>query len=198
MKRLIIGMTGASGAIFGVRLLEVLADTNIETHLIVSKWAQQTLEHETPYTIDILRNIASATYSIGDMGAKISSGSFHTDGMVIIPCSMRSVASIAHGLGEHLVHRSADVCLKEKRRLVLVVREMPFSTIHLENLLKLSKMNATILPPMPAFYNHPKNLDDMIDHIVMRTLDQFDITRELVDRWDGEMHNNTKRILPIK
>ena len=191
-------MTGASGAIFGTRLLEVLADTDIETHLIVSKWAQQTLEHETSYTLDALRNLASETYSVGDMGAKVSSGSFNTDGMVILPCSMRSVASIAHGLGEHLVHRAADVILKEKRKLVLVVREMPLSTIHLENLLKLSKMDVTILPPMPAFYNHPKNIDDIVDHVVMRTLDQFDVARELVDRWNGKMHNNSKRIHPIK
>ena len=191
-------MTGASGAIFGARLLEVLFETDIETHLIVSKWAQQTLEHETSYTLNALKSLASETYSVGDMGAKVSSGSFHTDGMLILPCSMRSVASIAHGFGEHLVHRAADVTLKEKRKLVLVVREMPFSTIHLENLLKLSRMNATILPPMPAFYNHPKTLDDMIDHVVMRALDQFDIARELVGRWDGKMENNSKRIHPIK
>ena len=198
VKRLIIGMTGATGAIFGTRLLEVLADTDIETHLIVSKWAQQTLEHETPYTLDGLRDLASETYSTGDMGAKVSSGSFHTDGMVIVPCSLRSVASIAHGLSDHLVHRTADVILKEKRKLVVVAREMPLSTIHLENLLKLSQMDVTILPPMPAFYNHPESLDDMVDHIVMRILDQFDVARELVARWDGKMHNNTERIHPIK
>ena len=191
-------MTGASGSIFGARLLEVLADTDIETHLIVSKWAQQTLEHETPYTLDALKKLASKSYSVGDMGARVSSGSFDTDGMVIIPCSMRSVASIAHGFGENLVHRAADVTLKEKRKLVLVVREMPLSTIHLENLLKLSRMDVTILPPMPAFYNHPRSLDDMINHVVMRTLDQFGVARELVSRWDGKMRNNTKRILPIK
>ena len=191
-------MTGSSGAIFGARLLEVLADTNIQTHLIVSKWAQRTLEHETSYTLDSLRELASETYSVGDMGAKVSSGSFHTDGMVIVPCSMRSVASIAHGLGDHLVHRAADVILKERRKLVVVPRELPLSTLHLENLLKLSKMDVTILPPMPAFYNHPKSLDDMVDHIVMRILDQFDVARELVSRWDGKMHNNSKRIHPIK
>jgi 4-hydroxy-3-polyprenylbenzoate decarboxylase len=198
VKRLIIGMTGASGAIFGTRLLEVLADTDIETHLIVSKWSQRTLEHETSYTLDGLRDLASETYSAGDMGAKISSGSFHTDGMVIVPCSLRSVASIAYGLADHLVHRAADVILKEKRKLVVVAREMPLSTIHLENLLKLSRMDVTILPPMPAFYNHPKSLDDLVNHIVMRILDQFDVAHELVARWDGKMHNNTKRIHPIK
>jgi len=198
MNKLIIGMTGSSGAIFGVRLLEVLADTSIETHLIVSKWAQRTLEHETSYTLDSLRELASETYSVGDMGAKVSSGSFHTDGMVIVPCSMRSVASIAHGLGDHLVHRAADVILKERRKLVVVPRELPLSTLHLENLLKLSKMEVTILPPMPAFYNHPKSLNDMVDHIVMRILDQFDVARELVSRWDGKMQNNSKHIHPIK
>jgi flavin prenyltransferase len=198
MNKLIIGMTGSSGAIFGARLLEVLADTNIQTHLIVSKWAQRTLEHETSYTLDSLRELASETYSVGDMGAKVSSGSFHTDGMVIVPCSMRSVASIAHGLGDHLVHRAADVILKERRKLVVVPRELPLSTLHLENLLKLSKMEVTILPPMPAFYNHPKSLNDMVDHIVMRILDQFDVARELVSRWDGKMQNNSKHIHPIK
>lgn len=198
MNRLVIGMTGASGAIFGVRMLEVLADTDIETHLVVSKWAQQTVEHETPYTLSNLRDLATETYSSGDMGAKISSGSFHTDGMVIVPCSMRTAASIIHGNGNHLVHRAADVILKERRKLVLVPRETPLNTIHLENLLKLSRMGVTILPPMPAFYNHPENLEGIIDHIVMRILDQFDISRELVDRWDGEMHNKTRRIHPIK
>lgn len=197
MNRLVIGMTGASGAIFGVRMLEVLADTDIETHLVVSKWAQQTVEHETSYSLNDLRGLATETYSSGDMGAKISSGSFHTDGMVIVPCSMRTAASIIHGNGNHLVHRAADVILKEHRKLVLVARETPLNTIHLENLLKLSQMGVTILPPMPAFYNHPKNLDGIIDHIVMRILDQFDISRELVDRWNGEMRK-TRRIHPIK
>lgn len=191
-------MTGSTGAIFGTRLLEVLANSDIETHLIVSKWAQQTLEHETPYTMAMLRDLASEAYSSGDMGARISSGSFHTDGMVIVPCSMRSAASIAYGYGDHLVHRAADVILKEKRKLVLVARELPLSTVHLENLLKLSKMDVTILPPMPAFYNQPKSLGEMVDHIVMRILDQFDVSRELVARWDGKLQNNVKRIHPLK
>ena len=136
-KRLVIGMTGATGAIYGVRLLEVLQDSDVETHLVVSKWAQQTVEHETGHKIDYLRSLADATYSSGDMGAAVSSGSFHTDGMVVVPCSMRTVASIATGVGDHLVHRAADVILKERRKLVLVARETPLSDIHLENLLKL-------------------------------------------------------------
>jgi len=191
-------MTGATGAIFGVRMLEILADTDIETHLVVSKWAQQTVELETSYTLNDLRNLATETYSPADMGAKVSSGSFHTDGMVVVPCSMRTVASIVYGNGNHLVHRAADVILKERRKLVLVARETPLNSIHLENLLKLSQMGVTILPPMPAFYNHPENLDGMVDHIVMRILDQFDISRELVDRWDGILHNRTPHIHPIK
>jgi len=197
MDRLIVGMTGATGAIFGIRLIEVLADTDIETHLVVSKWAQQTIEHETSYTLSDLRALATQTYSPGDMGAKISSGSFHTGGMVVAPCSMRTVAAIAHGAGDHLVHRAADVILKEQRKLVLVARETPLNTIHLENLLKLSRLGVTVLPPMPAFYNHPENLDGMVDHIVMRILDQFGISRELVERWDGKMQNKTPRIHPI-
>lgn len=198
MKKLIVGMTGSTGAIFGVRLLEVLADSEIETHLIVSKWAQQTLEHETSTSLDQLRALATETYSAGDMGARISSGSFHTDGMVVVPCSMRSVAAIAHGHGDHLVHRAADVILKERRKLVLVARETPLNDIHLENLLKLSRMGVTILPPMPAFYNRPQTLDDMIDHIVMRILDQFGISKDMAERWDGQMGNRTPGVRAIK
>jgi len=198
MKRLVVGMTGSTGAIFGVRLLQVLADTDCETHLIISKWAQRTVEHETALTVADLRALATETYGIADMGAKVSSGSFHTDGMVVVPCSMRTVAAIAHGNGDHLVHRAADVILKERRKLVLVARETPLNDIHLENLLKLSRMGVTILPPMPAFYNQPKSLDDMVDHIVMRILDQFDISRDLMKRWDGKVRSRSQRIRPIK
>jgi 4-hydroxy-3-polyprenylbenzoate decarboxylase len=198
MRRLIIGMTGSTGAIFGVRLLQVLADTDCETHLIVSKWAQQTVEHETSLSMADLRALATETYAAADMGAKVSSGSFHTDGMVVVPCSMRTTAAIAHGNGDHLVHRAADVILKERRKLVLVARETPLNDIHLENLLKLSRMGVTILPPMPAFYNRPKTLDDMVDHIVMRILDQFGISRDLMKRWDGKIRTRGQRIRPIE
>jgi len=197
VKRLIIGMSGATGSVFGVRLLEILADTDIETHLIVSKWAQQTLEHETSFNLDDLRKLATVTYGSGDMGAKVSSGSFHVDGMVVVPCSVRTVASIAHGTGDNLVHRAADVVLKERRKLVLVVRETPLNDIHLENMLKLSRMGVTILPPVPAFYSRPTSLDEVIDHIVMRVLDQFEISQELAKRWDGEMRNRAPRIRPV-
>lgn len=198
MQRLVVGMTGSTGAIFGVRLLEALADTDCETHLVVSKWAQQTVEHETSLSMADLRALATETYGASDMGAKVSSGSFHTDGMVVVPCSMRTTAAIAHGNGDHLVHRAADVILKERRKLVLVARETPLNDIHLENLLKLSRMGVTILPPMPAFYNQPKTLDDMVNHIVMRILDQFGISRDLMKRWDGKVRTRGQRIRPIK
>lgn len=187
MKRLIVGITGATGVIFGVRLLEALQESDVETHLVLSKWAIQTIEHETPYTAKQVRALADVDHVEGNMGASISSGSFMTEGMVIAPCSMRSLAAIAHGTGDHLVHRAADVILKERRRLVLVAREMPLSDIHLENMLKLSRMGATIMPPMPAFYNHPATLDDMVDHVVARILDQFGIPAEFARRWEGEM-----------
>jgi 4-hydroxy-3-polyprenylbenzoate decarboxylase len=198
VKKLIIGMTGSTGAIFGVRLLEALADSEVETHLVVSKWAQQTIEHETSTSLESLRALATESYSAGDMGARVSSGSFRTDGMVVVPCSMRSVAAIAHGNGDHLVHRAADVILKERRKLVLVARETPLSDIHLENLLKLSRMGVTILPPVPAFYNRPGTVDDIVNHIVMRILDQFGISMDLAKRWDGEMGNRTANVRPIK
>src|ERR1700680_3459160 len=187
MRRLIIGMTGSTGAIFGVRMLEALKQTDVETHLIVSKWAQRTIEHETNYTLEQVRALATVVHSQGDMGASISSGSFLTEGMVVIPCSVRTLGGIANGYGEHLVHRAADVILKERRRLVLVVRETPLSEVHLENMLKLARMGVIMLPPMPAFYNHPQTVDDIVDHIVFRVLDQFGIAAPFAKRWDGHM-----------
>lgn len=194
-RRLIVGMTGATGAIFGIRLLEALHGTEVETHLIISKWAQRTIEHETDCTAREVRALASVVYEPGNMGAAVSSGSFVTEGMVVIPCSMRSVAAIAHGHGEHLVHRAADVVLKERRRLVLVAREMPLSDIHLENLLRLSRMGVSIVPPMPAFYNHPRTIDDIVDHIVARVLDQFSIPVDFARRWTGEMR---AKVVPLE
>jgi 4-hydroxy-3-polyprenylbenzoate decarboxylase len=186
-SRLIVGITGATGAILGVRLLEVLRGSEVETHLIVSKWGAATLAHETPYTPDQVRRMAVCSYSPNDQGAAPSSGSFLTSGMVVAPCSMRTLAAIAHGLGENLIHRAADVILKERRKLVLVVREAPLSEIHLENMLKLSRMGAVILPPVPAFYNRPQSIPEMVDHMVMRILDQFGIHLNLTGRWEGEM-----------
>jgi len=180
-------MTGATGAILGVRLLEALKDCDVESHLVISNWARRTLEHETPYTVKEVCALADVYYNSANMAAEISSGSFITDGMVVIPCSMRTLGGIAHGYGEHLVHRAADVVLKERRRLVLVVRESPLSELHLENMLKLARVGVTIIPPMPAFYNHPKSIDDIVNHIVARVLDQFGITARFAKRWDGKM-----------
>jgi 4-hydroxy-3-polyprenylbenzoate decarboxylase len=188
VKRLIVGITGATGSIFGVRLLEALKAAGVETHLVLSRWGQRTVEHETGLTFADLESRASVVHGSGNMAATISSGSFRTDGMVICPCTMRTVATIANGNGENLVHRAADVVLKERRRLVIVPRETPLSEIHLENLLKLARMGVAIVPPMPAFYNKPATLDDMVDHIVARVLDQFDIDAAFARRWDGVMH----------
>jgi len=187
VKRIIVGITGATGAIFGLRTLEALREAGVETHLVLSKWGLQTVEHETGRKQADLEALASVVHGTGNMAATISSGSFRTDGMIVAPCSMRTVGAIAHGYGENLVHRAADVILKERRRLVLVPRETPLSEIHLENLLKLARMGVCILPPMPAFYNKPASLDDMVDHIVARVLDQFEIDAALAKRWDGQM-----------
>ncbi|HEX2270620.1 MAG TPA: UbiX family flavin prenyltransferase [Pyrinomonadaceae bacterium] len=184
-QRLIVGITGATGTIFGLRILQMLHGSGVETHLVMSKWAARTLTHETPYSVKDVQDLATQSYASGDQGAAISSGSFVTLGMVIAPCSMRTLAAIAHGLGDNLVHRAADVILKERRKLVLVVRESPFNEIHLENMLKLARMGVVILPPVPAFYNHPQSLDDMINHIAMRVVDQFDIHLDVMNRWDG-------------
>ena len=185
--RLIVGITGATGTIFGVRLLQMLHGSGVETHMVMSKWAARTLVHETDYTVEQVQDLTTHNYALGDQGAAISSGSFLTLGMVIVPCSMRTLAAIANGLADNLIHRAADVILKERRKLVLVVRESPLHDIHLENMLKLSRMGVVILPPVPAFYNHPQNLDDMINHVTMRVLDQFDIHLDVMNRWDGTM-----------
>jgi len=190
--RLIVGITGATGTIFGVRLLQMLHGSGVETHLVVSKWAARTLAHETPYSLQEVQSLATQSYGVGAQGAAISSGSFVTMGMVIAPCSMRTLAAIAHGIGDNLIHRAADVILKERRKLVLVVRESPFSEIHLENMLKLARMGVVILPPVPAFYNNPQNLDDMINHITMRVIDQFDIHLDVMNRWDGVLLDRKK------
>jgi 4-hydroxy-3-polyprenylbenzoate decarboxylase len=185
--RIIVGITGATGTIFGVRVLQVLKDSGVETHLVISKWGARTLLHETPYTADYAKSLASCTYGDSDQGAAISSGSFVTDGMIVAPCSMRTLAAIAHGQGDNLIHRAADVILKERRKLVLLAREAPLNDIHLENMLKLSRMGVVIIPPVPAFYNHPQSVDDLVSHIVMRALDQFGLHTDVMNRWDGVM-----------
>jgi 4-hydroxy-3-polyprenylbenzoate decarboxylase len=185
--RLIVGITGATGVIYGVRLLERLRDAGVETHLVISRWGARTLLHETPYSREQVEALAHAAYATSDMGAAISSGSFQTAGMIIAPCSARTLGAIANGFGDSLIHRAADVVLKERRKLLLAIREAPLSEIHIENMLKLARMGAVILPPVPAFYNNPRSLADIVEHTVARILDQFGIDVPGAVRWTGEM-----------
>ena len=182
---LIVAITGATGTVFGVRLLEMLQDTDVETHLIMSRWAARTLVLETSCTVEQVEALATRVYPLTDQGAAVSSGSFLTLGMVVVPCSMRTLAAIAHGLGDNLIHRAADVILKERRKLVLAVREAPLSDIHLENMLKLSRMGVVICPPMPAFYNKPESVDDLVNYTAARLLDQLGIHLDVRNRWTG-------------
>jgi len=186
-------MTGATGMIFGVRLLQVLRDSDVETHLVMSKWAARTLVEETSFTVEQVQQLATQAYPVTDQGAAVSSGSFLTMGMVVVPCSMRTLAAIAHGLGDNLIHRAADVTIKERRRLVLAIRESPLSEIHLENMLKLSRMGVVISPPMPAFYNQPQSIDDIVKYTVARLLDQLDIHVDVHNRWLGMSEAATRR-----
>lgn len=184
-RNLIVAITGATGTVFGIRILQLLQGTDVDTHVVISRWGARTLAEETEYTVEQVQAMATHAYPIGDQGAPISSGSFVTLGMVIAPCTMNTLASIAHGQGDNLVHRAADVTLKERRKLVLLVRESPLNDIHLENMLKLSRMGVVIFPPVPAFYNRPQSLDEMISHVAMRALDQFDLHLDAMRRWDG-------------
>ena len=183
VKRLIVGISGASGVIYGVRLLEALRPLPVETHLVMTRTAEVTLAHETDLKVADVRRLADVAYKIDDLAAAISSGSFRTIGMIVVPCSMRSLGEIAHGITSNLLTRAADVVLKERRRLVLVARETPLHAIHLRNMVTLAEMGAIIAPPMPAFYNKPKSLDDVIDHTVGRVLDLLDIDTGKVKRW---------------
>lgn len=186
-RRFIVAITGASGSIFGVRLLERLREFEVETHLIISPWGARTLEHETTYTAAEVRGFADVVHKPNDQGATISSGSFRTDGMFISPCSVKTLAAIASGYADDLVARAADVVLKERRPLVLLIREAPLSEIHLENMLKLARVGASIVPPVPAFYNQPKSLEDAVDHILTRVLDQVGLDSHVTPRWDGNV-----------
>ncbi len=192
-KRIIVAISGASGTILGVRVLEALRELGVETHLVLSRWGARTLVHETSRGVKEVEALATVVHARENQGAAISSGSFLTDGMVIAPCSMKTLAGIAHGYGDNLISRAADVVLKERRKLVLMVREAPFHEIHLENMLKLARMGAVILPPVLAFYNHPRSLDEAIDHIVMRALDQFGLQSDLMKRWSGEMSRGSRQ-----
>lgn len=184
-RRVVVGITGASGAIYGVRLLEHLRELPVETHLVATRWARVTIEHETGRSFADVRALADVCYGEGDQAAPVSSGSFVTDGMVIAPCSMKTVAALATGFAHNLVCRAADVVLKERRPLVLAVRETPLHAVHLRNLLTLAELGAVIAPPVPAFYSRPGTLDDVVDQTVVRLLDQLGIHEDAPSRWHG-------------
>lgn len=182
-KRLIVGLSGASGIIYGIRLLEVLRDSDFETHLVMSKSAEVTLAYESKLKVADVKSLADVVYQNSDIGAAVSSGSFKTAGMVIAPCSIRSASEIATGVTSTLLTRAADVVLKERRRLVLMVRESPLHTGHLRTLTHLSEIGAIVAPPMPGFYANPETVDDIVNHTVGRVLDMFEIDAGLVRRW---------------
>jgi flavin prenyltransferase len=191
ISRLVVGISGASGVIYGVRLLEALKSLPIETHLVMTRTAEVTLAHETDLKVATVHALADVTYKVDDLAAAISSGSFRTMGMVVAPCSMRSLGEIAGGIGSNLLTRAADVVMKERRRLVLLTRETPLHAIHLRNMARLAEMGVIIAPPVPAFYNGPRTLDDVIDHTVGRVLDLFDLDSGKVRRW-GETAGPTR------
>ena len=190
--KIIVGITGSSGVIYGIKLLYFLKKSEIETHIVLSKWAEKNIEIETDESVVEVKKLASFEYRENDMAASISSGSFKTDGMIIIPCSMKTLASIANGYDDNLISRAASVTIKENRKLVIVPRETPLSQIHLSNMLKLAKIGVTILPAMPGFYHRPKTINDLILHIVGKTLDQFEINNEVFKRWKNNESDSIK------
>jgi 4-hydroxy-3-polyprenylbenzoate decarboxylase len=196
MKRLIVGISGASGAIYGIRLLEVLrAMEGVETHLVMSRFARMNVEIETTHDPQYVEDLADQVHSFGNQAAPISSGSFKTDGMVIAPCSMKTLSGIVHSAADSLLVRAADVVLKEQRRLVLMPREAPLHVGHCKLLYEAAQLGAVIAPPMPAFYNHPKTIDDLVNHSIGRVLDLFDLDAGILKRWAGP---NARSAMPLK
>jgi 4-hydroxy-3-polyprenylbenzoate decarboxylase len=184
-QRLIIGISGASGVIYGVRMLEALRGTGIETHLVMTKSAEITLAYETGLKVADVHKLAQVVYPVADIGAAISSGSFRTLGMIVAPCSIRSLSEIAYGMTSNLLTRAADVVLKERRRLVLMPRETPLNLAHLRNMVQVTEMGGIIFPPVPAYYSQPKSIDDVVAHTVARVLDLFGIHSAKLARWQG-------------
>ena len=184
-KRIVMGVTGATGTLYAIRMLEILKELNVETHLIFSKWALATIKYETERSFADIAALATKYYAMKDMAAPPSSGSFLHDGMIVLPCSMKTLAAIRSGFCDDLISRSADVCLKERRKLLLAVRETPLSAIHLDNMTFLEKAGARIFPPVPAFYTRPKTIEDMIDQSVGRMLDNSGIHVDNFERWEG-------------
>jgi 4-hydroxy-3-polyprenylbenzoate decarboxylase len=191
-KRLVVGISGASGAIYGIRLLEVLKAAEVETHLVISRAGARTIVEETGRSLSDVRLLSAVNYQASDIGAAIASGSFKTMGMVVAPCSIKTAAEIAYGTTSTLLSRAADVALKERRRLVLMLRESPLHTGHLRVLTQLSEAGAIVAPPVPAFYARPDTLDDMVDHTIGRVLDLFGIETDLVRRWSGSCSQSSE------
>jgi 4-hydroxy-3-polyprenylbenzoate decarboxylase len=186
MTVLIVGITGASGAIYGIRLLEVLSSVkNVETHLIVSEAAEAIIKHETGRRLEDVKELASFSYDIRDIGAQIASGSFKTDGMIVAPCTVKTMSAIANSYSENLLIRVGDVTIKERRQLLLLVRETPLHIGHLRNMERLCEMGVIIMPPVPAFYHKPQTIQDIVDHTVGKMLDLFGIEHTLFQRWSG-------------
>jgi len=181
--RLVVGISGATGAIYGARFLQVLKEKKVETHLIVTPTSKRIIVDETPYSVKEIEAFASHVHDHDDLGAPISSGSFKTDGMVVIPCSIKTLSGVAHSYNDNLLTRAADVTLKERRKLVLVVRETPFHQGHIELMLQANRMGAILFPPIPAFYFRPKTIDDLVNHTVGKILDLFGIDHQLFERW---------------
>lgn len=188
MRKVIVGISGSSSPIYGIRTLEALSKVpDVETHLILSEGAHLSIKYEAPeWTIDAIEGLADVVHSPRNLAASVSSGSFRTDGMVIVPCSMKTLAALAHSYNADLLVRAADVCLKERRRLVVVARETPLHRGHLLNMLAVTDMGAIVLPPIPGFYSKPKTIDDIINHTVGKILDALGIENELFNRWEGE------------
>lgn len=194
MKRIIVGISGATGAIYGIRLLEVLSSSNVETHLVITEAAERTIRTETDWEIEKVKALAKVTYDYKDVGADIASGSFQTDGMVVMPCSIKSLSAIANSFNLNLLIRAADVTIKERRKLVLGVRETPLHKGHLNLMMNLADLGVIILPPIPAFYFHPRTMDDLINHTVGKVLDLFHIEHDLFARWGSKkVKNNLQR-----
>ena len=191
--RLVVGISGATGSIYGIRLLETLKKRRIETHLILTPTAEEIILEETPYSIRKVKDLVSAVYENEDLHAPVSSGSFKTDGMIILPCSIKTLSGIAHSYNENLMIRAADVTLKERRRLILGVRETPLHQGHLELMLRASRLGAILLPPMPSFYSQPRTIDDLINHTVGKVLDLFQIDHNLYIRWGSPAMKTFKK-----
>jgi 4-hydroxy-3-polyprenylbenzoate decarboxylase len=183
--RLVVGISGGSGVIYGIRLLEVLRELKVDTHLIMSTAGKETIVLETDWKVAQVESLASKVYAFNDIASSLSSGSFQTDGMVIMPCSMKTLAGVASGYSDNLILRAAEVTLKERRPLILVPRETPFTAIHIENLLKVARSGGIIVPAMPAFYHRPKEISELVDHLVGKVLDLLKLEHTLYRRWSG-------------